>query len=300
MPNKMFSGWLRVKLPAEHLAKQGLDVLVTDTEHSSADLVWYQEFRDPKTFDPKKKYVLEFDDIMDYTGVAAPPYFYENIEKADYVIVGNEYMVNRYKQYNKNMVAITDYIDPCTRKAVNKKKDDGILRVGWMGSEMYSSEAEQFRNVFQNIHDKYPFVRFYLIGFGRNLVNDYIQHVPYVRYEHFNDVFASLGIDIGMTYLSYREISMAKTQLKVAEYAWLGIPSIASKTIYGDTKFAKKGHCLIADEIEDYEEKLDSLIDDVDKAMTLGVNAENFAKENYDLHTHLGEWRKVFDKVKKS
>jgi|GEM_PF-6338246 len=301
--NPLFSGWLRVKVPAEHLQKRGWDIRITEEElpeEEDIDIVWYQPFKKPDSYVKGRKYILEFDDIMDWHHAIAPPdHFYENIKRADHVIVGNQYMVDRYEEYNDNMDYITDFLDPCNRaKEDGYIPEDGVIRIGWVGSEMYSGEVRHLLPTFKKIHRNFPNVHFVLFGFGRQHKCSFISTLPYVDYEHFSGVMSNLGLDIGITYLSDRDLSFAKTPLKIAEYAWIGAPCVASKTVYGDLPIAKrKDHIMIADDIDDYYDKLVTLIKDEKLRKKMGQNAKSYCKKNFNLHENLYKWEELFEKV---
>ena len=303
VPNRLFSGHLRVVLPAEHLQKRGWDIVISTQELDyDSDIVWYQEFKDPDSFIDGKKYLLEFDDIMDPSNmpyqIGPPDHFTHNIERADHVIVGNEFMVDRYKKYNKNIEEITDLLDSCERPNNARATKSKEIKIVWIGSGMYDFEVKKLLDVFERIHNVYPNVRFYLWGFGKSFVNDYISHIPYVDYREFGSILGDLGIDIGITHLSDNDVSEAKTQLKVCEYAWIGAPCIASEKVYGDLPIAKeKDHILIAKDMEGYYNHLETLIKDSTYRRKVGKNARKYCKARFNLHDHLDRWENIFVKL---
>jgi len=217
-------------------------------------------------------------------------------ESVDFVIFGSDLLKEHYKDwYQGKSEVMIDYIDPMDHQATNQKPNDGKIRIGFHGTDYYIKELKDIVPIIDRLKEKYP-IEFTVIGVrtaGELLKNHH--HIPHIPYDQFNYGLASVGLDIGIAYYKQdKEVNLPKNHLKFSEYAWLGIPCLASQWLLG--QFVPKEYYVPFTDLKDFEIKLEQLILNKDR-LKIGKKAQKYAKDNFSIEKSVKKYIKIFEGV---
>jgi len=297
--NEYYSNYLRVQLLCKHLPYEV--TYFTEFNPNVAlenDIVYFQSYWLYRYFVPGPKYVWDLDDVIESKECNTErSRAYREIEvgrcfkSVDFVIFGSELLKEHYKDWYKcKSTVMIDYIDPCDHEATNQKINDGKIRIGFHGTDYYDVEINDLLPVMQKLKEKYP-IEFIVIGV--NTAHNEIEeagftHIRQVPYEQFPYALAAQGLDIGVAYYRQdKEVNLPKNHLKFSEYAWLGIPCVASEWILG--QFVPKDYFAPIKDINDMYEAIESLI----KGKEL-KDYKKFVEDNFSLHQIVPKYIKLF------
>jgi len=304
--NKFYSNYLRCQLIGKHLPFEVEFFDEFDPEQAKrADIVLFQSFYLYKSFVHGPKYVWDLDDLIENDELYSEDKIKEleiELQKCfvwcDGVIFGSDRLYDHYKKwYTGEYMIMDDYIDPCDHEAVNKPKEDGKIRIGFMGSGMYKQEVEELIPIMQELKKKYP-IEFIVIGVnkaGDKLKEAGFKLVPFNKnYDEFQYLLTNEGLDIGIIYQKPRDVMIAKNYLKFAEFSWFGIPVVATERITG--RYVPQTLYRPFDTLKECYRQLEGLILDKDRAR-LGKNARKFVKVNFSLHDRVKTYENFFNSV---
>jgi glycosyltransferase involved in cell wall biosynthesis len=187
-----------------------------------------------------------------------------NIQHADLVTTPTTALADILCQLNPRVAVIPNTI-PAT--LLNMRQDNrGRFVVGWQGGDQHATDLQQiYPPVFQFLL-RYRDVAFHVWG-GAQTYNDLpagiverIVHHPWQQ--SVWQYYFSLSMDVGLAPLDMAEtFNLTKSDIRLREYAGLGIPFIASMgPTYGQTALASGG--LLAADMNDWREYLTLLYND--------------------------------------
>jgi len=265
------------------------------------DIVYFQSYWLYRYFVPGPKYVWDLDDVIESKECNTQESRAERITEVgrcfnsvDFVIFGSELLKEHYKDWHKGKSTVMiDYIDPCDHLAENNRVDDKKIRIGFHGTDYYIPEVEDLLPIVKRLKKKHP-IEFTVIGVrgARDKILEVGEHITHIPYDQFPYGLASLGLDIGIAYYQKeKEVNLPKNHLKFSEYAWLGIPCVASEWILG--QFVPKACYVPFIDLKGLEGGLERLILDKDRRL-LGQIAKKYAENNFSLHKIIDKYIKIF------
>ena len=119
------------------------------------------------------KFVLDLDDEIDNIDPTHPDYEaledrkhmrIRMVQMADHIIVSTEQIKQAIKHLNPNITVIPNAIDPEIWKVKKVKRNDGIIRIGWMSSGSHFVDSPIIEDVMQELVEEYPNVEFHIAG----------------------------------------------------------------------------------------------------------------------------------------
>jgi glycosyltransferase involved in cell wall biosynthesis len=303
--NNFYSNYLRCQLIGKHLPCEVTFFEEYDpVEAEKHDICLFQSYYMYKSFSPKVKHIWDLDDVLEndeINSIEDQQTIINEMKRCfsscDGVIFGSDRLRGRYKDwYSGKCMIMDDYIDPCDHEAVNQSKNDGKIRIGFMGSGMYEQEVNELIPIMNDLKKKYP-IEFTVIGVGKckhNLEESGFKCIPYdARYDEFQYLLTSQSLDIAVIYQKPREVMQAKNYLKFAEFSWFGIPVVASEWITG--RYVPHRYFKPFDTLKECYRAIEQLIKGDRKK--LGTQAMKFVKDNYNLHDRVDTYIKFFKEV---
>jgi len=297
--NNFYSNYLRCWRLGKHLP---FEVTFFETYDSGVaekyDLCLFQSYYLHKYFSPKIKYIWDLNDVLENKEKNTPEKREEVIiemkrcfEKCSAVIFGSQGLYDHYKDWYSGKYMIQgDYIDPCDHTAKNQQISDGKIRIGFMGSDMYKQEVEELLPIMKKLKKEYN-IEFVVLGVNGADTGEF-KHIPYdTRYDEFQYLFASQGLDIGVIYQKNREVMLAKNYLKWAEFAWLGIPVVASEWITG--KYIPQRYYLPFNTLKECYRALKRLITNKELRQQISKESERYV-QRFSLHNFVDRYIKFF------
>jgi glycosyltransferase involved in cell wall biosynthesis len=121
---------------------------------------------------------------------------------------------------------VENYVRPSSPRTASSKPAEVV--VGWVGHLEHQTDVERLglRDTLQRLLDRHPHVRVVTIGCGLGLRSDRYHHVRYVPFEELRGYVASF--DVGLAPIADSAFNRSRSNVKVKEYAALGVPWLAS------------------------------------------------------------------------
>lgn len=244
----------------------------------------------------KAKLVYDFDDAVWLDMFYGEEEFLKKVSLVDFVTSDNNYLAKHSSIYNKNSFVVNG---PCQiEKFISYKETLGknthksdLIILGWIGSPSTLFYLYKIYDALELIGEKYPNVRLKLVGTGNDplLIPPFekikVIKVPaYDQNEMIKNVFS---FDIGLYPLFLNELSLGRGALKATIYMSGSVPVVCS-AIGENTVIIKNGfNGLLANNNDEWFEKLTFLIEDANLRKEIGENGFNFAMENYSIESCL-------------
>lgn len=259
-----------------------------------------------------KVVIAETDDLIERVPLDNPAHaFYkpadvdtylECIETADGVTVSTPELRYNYSPLNRNTYVLPNYIDFDLRPWPTPTfRNDGLVRLGWTGSASHAADIMILGPVLKELMDKYPntvYVHYGVADLTSHLVSQYrlpADRIEYIPPESFVLYPSNLNrFDIGMAPLLVNQFNLAKSHLKVMEYAAAGVPFVASR-VAPYTRYTDQGvDGYTAGTTDEWIEHLSLMIEDSAKRKEMAEAAYTKARERHDLakniHYYVEAW----------
>ena len=206
--------------------------------------------------------------------------FRRTVRLSDMVLVGSVYLADQARPFNENIevlplgLSVSDYI------VENATKDDGKIRLVWVGSETTLCYLEEIKPVLEKIGQKFSNVVLRIVG---DTFFD-LENMPVEKLKWQKDkrgIYLS-GSDIGLAPLPDNNFTRGKCSFKVLEYSSAQLPVVASPVgtngehlIDGQTGF------LVSND-QQWIDRISDLIEDEDLRKQMGHKGSDQAIK-YDI-----------------
>lgn len=344
-------GFYRMMVPANEMKKQDLADIVINFGWDWkliqwADLIVIQRESKQEAFEAidqahsiGKKIIYEVDDLLQCVSPWNPAYPFWSpmgpnlaralklMEKCDAMQVSTPRLRNEYGLFNPVIEAMPNYLDkqlwdtPAWTAThwdnFYKKKNDGIIRIGWAGAGSHYHDIQLIEDIITKICQKYPRVHFVMMGYfgesnkGKNLFQDIssntsvcahckqtgqLEKVPGIDLLYYPSKLKECAFDIAVAPIIETGFNEGKSDLKVKEYAALGVPVVASNiTPYKES--VSHGHTgFLASTGKEWFDSLELLIKDEDLRKKMGENNHRWYEQN-TIDKHIHEWVRYYQRV---
>lgn len=211
-----------------------------------------------------------------------------------------------------NVYILPNSLDmPWREKTKKKVHDDGKIHMAWLGSAAHYENLKMIEEPVIEILKKHKNVVFHTMAmYGESVwadkkmkgIKSRIKRHKWTKLKEWPAFIASLGLDIGLAPARDNKFNRAKSNLRYLEYSVNKTATVASPTeCYSCIKDGKTG--LHASEPHEWFEAMDKLITDEKLRKTIGKNAYNDLKTNYNMEKNAKMWvnayQKIVDKFKK-
>jgi glycosyltransferase involved in cell wall biosynthesis len=211
------------------------------------------------------KIIYDFDDAIMYdnnhpekTHHKRQHHFQRTIAMADLVIAGNEYLAEHAKKFNSNVEILPTGLDISIFKTVAKKSTDAKIRLVWIGSRPTLRNLEQISPALEEIGSRFDNVVLKIIS------DDFIdlRKIPVEKHKWSLESEATelAGSDIGLAPLDDDNFTRGKCGFKILQYQAAGLPVVASPVGVNAELVRENVNGFIAITIDDWIEKISSLI----------------------------------------
>jgi hypothetical protein len=306
------SGFWRVRIPLGTLSQRGYECYasqnaINDEEMSQADTVLLKNVTDQMGIasvlamrEAKGiKIVIDIDDDLEvgedhplkdkYT--AEDTYFTQRqtVKVADLVTCTTEYLAKKLRKLNPNVKVIPNCYEPNWFN-VKQRVHDGPVRIGWAGGGTHEGDLLMITPVIKKIMAKYPDVEIITRGDTRikKMWGNKVEYFPTVPIAYYPEALASMAIDIGICPLVDNEFNRCKSAIKAYEYGLLGIPVVASPTVYEEIPTINICHnedCWV--------ETLSELIERKALRRQQGWTLKNWVEENRNINHNWKLWEEA-------
>lgn len=214
------------------------------------------------------------------------------VEMAKIVTVGNEYLANYARQYNKNVRIIPTTIDTQEYQAI-PHDDLGYVTIGWSGSITTIQHFQQAVPALTRIKAKYgDKVRISVIGDGNFKMPELgIVGEPWRKATELSDISA---MDIGIMPLPDTEWAKGKCGLKGLQYMAMSVATIMSPVGVNTDIIQHGENGMLASTDDQWFDCLCQLIEQPELRKKLGQNGRNTVLEKYSVEANKAKYLEVF------
>ena len=344
-------GFYRMLVPANEIKRQNLADVVVEYGWNWetvkwADIIIIQRMTDIEAFDAidkahsvGKRIIYELDDFIQSVSPSNPSFSFWDLsgpnvaralkimQRCDAVTVSTERLRNEYLLWNNNVGVLPNYLDkniwnnPAWKtkhwESYYKKKNDGIIRIGWSGAGSHYHDLQIVEEIMTKICKKYSNVNFLLFGYdgkstkGRDLFQSIssanticphckksgqLEKIPGIDLLYYPSKLKESAFDIAIAPLIETSFNEGKSDLKIKEYAALGIPVIASKV--KPYSLSVKHDCtgFLASTGKEWFDSIELLIKDEELRKRLGKNNHEWYKQN-TIDKNIHKWIEFYTRV---
>lgn len=295
-------GYYRLAMPLWGLQKLGHEVgwttrMPTSVQTGAAEVIVAQRTCQPAPSalwqrlarEGRAKLVFELDDDfwhVDPTNRPASAFFteerlarmVENIRVADLVTVTTDELADVVSQWNSHVKVLPNYVP--AKLLDHERIHNDRLTIGWGGGTSHRTDfgevAAPLRRVLQRFADLTEF---------HNIGEDFTERVAsrrgLTRYSPWQPTvegyYRSLDFDIGLAPLKATRFNESKSDIKLVEYAALGIPAVVSDVGPYRRAIDAGAPALPAVSHREFEAHLNALVSDEEYRSNLGKQAREWA-----------------------
>lgn len=210
------------------------------------------------------------------------------------VTVGNQYLADYAKQYNKNVFILPTTIETDYHKSTVTEKNPGRICIGWTGTTTTLKHYDTAIPVLKRLKEKYGESIYFKVVVNSPEWNRDID-VKLVEWNKVNEIYELCEFDIGIMPLPDDEWSRGKCGFKGLQCMALEIPVIMSP-VGVNTDIINHGiNGFLADTDNEWFEYLCDLIDNKELRTKTGSAGRKTVEEKYSVEN----WKTRFiDKIK--
>lgn len=225
--------------------------------------------------------------------IKRPKKFYDNVRHAHCVIAGNDYLAEKAKPYNQNVLVIPTSIDAKLHVPLPAEGLKNKVTIGWSGSISTIKHFEGLLPELHQIKNRYgDLIQFKVIG-DPQYKNDSLGVIS-VPWTEADEVKQLNSLDIGLMPLPDDEWANGKCGLKGLSYMACGVATVMS-AVGVNKQIIKDGEngFLIWHESE-WHEKLVRLIEDKSLRERFGENGRATVLEGYSCEGLKDKYLSIF------
>ena len=197
----------------------------------------------------------------------------------------------------------------------NEGKSDEFL-IGWQGSTTHNADLKIILPVLDKIMQKYSDVYLMLMGgieekaiqeLFKDWSEESIKRLAIVggtpSWEGYPQLLSKQAWNLGLAPLVDEPFNRSKSHIKWMEYATQKIPCLASRVypysmpINRQPTIVESFNGLLFGTPEEFEEKLTYLIENRETLKTIGENAYDTVKKDWQYKDHIEEWHTAIEDV---
>jgi glycosyltransferase involved in cell wall biosynthesis len=152
------------------------------------------------------------------------------VQSADLVTAPTPVLTDKFAAQGAKRVEVIENFarDEILRIRPRERRNGDDVTIGWMAGSEHHLDIERvpIRDALQRLIDTHDHVRVVSIGAGLGLRGDRFQHIPSIPFKELLEPMSQF--DIGLAVIADIPFNYGRSNLKVKEYAALGIPWLAS------------------------------------------------------------------------
>lgn len=253
----------------------------------------------------RKKIIFDFDDSIWLSNVSNanrkfnwlknPGKTSTIIALSDLVIVGNSYLAQYAKGFNKNVIVIPTTIDISIYNRLNEGNKNQIC-IGWSGSITTIQHFNFAVPILKKIKEKYgDRVCFKVMG-DPNYINNELDIIG-IPWSSESEIKTLSTFDIGIMPLPDDEWAKGKCGLKGLQYMALEIPTIMSPVGVNTEIITDSENGFLASSIDEWMEKLSQLIESESLRKEIGKKARQTVVNRYSVDSQKSVYHDAFLKL---
>jgi hypothetical protein len=212
------------------------------------------------------------------------------MDVVDLVTTTSPLLADYYQQYGAESVRVIENYLPHTFAAARRRTDDDVV-IGWTAGQehRYDLEHLHLRGVLSEVLATHSNVRVETIGVDARLPSPRYHHTDRVQY---NDLAGRVAQwDIGIAPIADIPFNRARSNVKLKEYAAVGVPWLASPIGPYVGHGTSQGGRLVAD--DEWRRALDALVRNARARRRLAKRGLKWATRQTIL-VNLEQWERAF------
>lgn len=206
---------------------------------------------------------------------------------ADLVTTPSAGLARHYRELTDSEVRVVEnFVEPIAARSTSSKAQQVV--VGWVAQMEHVTDVQRLslQEPLQRLVDSHPHVHVMTIGCSLGLDSDRYHHFRRVPFEELHNYVASF--DVGIAPIADSPFNRSRSNVKLKEYAALGIPWLASPIgPYADLG-PDQGGRLVAD--DRWYEELERLVLDARGRRKLAKRAVKWGRrQTIEENAHLWE-----------
>lgn len=242
--------------------------------------------------------------IMVMKGLDAEWIAQEQVAKSSAVTVTTESIKKSYLPFNKNIYILKNCIDFELWEGLLPPAEKTRLRIGWAGGMQHNKDMDIIVPVIDKILKKYPDVEFHYtncmsqrMAYLHEYNKDRIHKYDWVALKSWPQSYSDYNFDIALAPVESTKFNKGKSNLKWLENSALKIPTVASRwDTYASIKDGETGY--LADSEAEWIEKVSKLVESAELRRTIGENAYNDVKTNFNARDNALMYSVVYNHIK--
>lgn len=228
------------------------------------------------------------------------------------VTVSTPQLAKEYFAYNPNIYIVPNYLDKEKWDNPIHKRIDGKIRIGWAGGNAHADDLKMISGVITKLVKEFKGkVIFETMGMTKNELHGVfpmqefpdqcpscgyegsIHHWPGEPLENYPMILASKGWDIAIAPVIGNAFGNSKSDLKIKEYAAIGVPVVASPI--APYLEASKGNAQVvfAETFEEWYDKLKEMIKFPERRDAIVKHNREWAQGNW-MQDNIGKIFEVY------
>lgn len=213
---------------------------------------------------------------------------------AAHVMVGNPYLAEYARQFNKNVTVIPTTIDTRAYEPPPPKPPGGPLVIGWTGSHSTVQHLDTLRGALQKLAQREKF-RLRVIGTPAYECGPV--EVEAMRWRATTEVDDLRPIDIGVMPLPEDKWSKGKCGAKALQFMGMGIPTVCSPVGVNTDIIQDDQNGFIANTEDEWVDKLSRLLQSAELRRRLGQAGRVTVEQKYSAISQAPRVYEIFKSV---
>jgi glycosyltransferase involved in cell wall biosynthesis len=214
------------------------------------------------------------------------------MRRADVVTTPSPFLAEAYREASGADVRVIENYLPPTFPMRRRARRGSPVTIGWIAGSEHQRDVERLRlrETFDRLLAEHRDVQVVNIGVSLGIRSERYHHIPYAPYEALPGCIAQF--DVGVAPLADIPFNQGRSNVKLKEYAALGVPWLASSIGPYAGLGEEQGGRLVAD--GDWYEQLVGFVQDAKARDRLGRRAERWAREQ-TIERHTDRWEQVLE-----
>ena len=214
--------------------------------------------------------------VSDYS-ISRKIKFNRIIKSVDFVIAGNIILSEKSLFYKKTTYVLPSSVEMRGKPSKINYKIIGPLKLGWVGGANNFNHLSLLTTALQKLAKEIDLELSVISNKPINMVGVKTNFIPWDLKTQENEI---CKFDIGLMPLTNSPFSSGKCSYKALQYMAAGVPCILSN-VGMNIEVASSGAALLADSIEDFEEKILILYNNENLRRSFGENGRRLVDEQY-------------------
>lgn len=249
----------------------------------------------------KKKIIYDFDDAIWLPNYSAQNAKFQRLKMykkvfnimrwAHHVTAGNEFLVSKAKEYNKNVDLIPTTIDLNYHQTTTIK--EGKLTIGWTGSHTTAKYLQAIVPVIKELNKDFDFDFVVISNEHPNLD---LPNLKFLLWNKDSEIEDLNRIDIGIMPLEENVWTQGKCAFKLLQYMALSKASVASPVGANLEVVEQNENAVFAHTEKEWYTVLKQLLSDETLRRQLGEMAFEKVRDKYSVQSNLKKYLSLFKK----